>query len=274
MADKNENSPKVALVTGASSGIGQAAAVTLAAAGYRVFGTARKPVGGNTDGVEMIALDVRDDDSVNACVAEVVRKAGRIDAVVNNAGYSQIGALEETTVEEAQQVFDTNFFGVLRVTRAVLPRLRHQGGGRIVNVSSVLGFLPAPFMGLYAASKHALEGYTETLDHEVRGFGVRAVLVQPGFTRTNIGHNSQAPKLTLAEYAATRKRVAAVIEAEVGKGADPAAVAAVIRRAVTARSPRPRYVVGFQNKILGVLRRHAPAAVFSRSLRKQFKLEG
>ena len=123
-------------------------------------------------------MEVTDDSSVNEAVRSIVQKAGPIQHLVNNAGYAATGALEETSVEEARQLFETNFFGVLRVTNAVLPGMRQTGHGRIVNISSVLGFLPAPYMGIYCASKHALEGYTETLDHEVREFGVRAMLIE------------------------------------------------------------------------------------------------
>jgi short-subunit dehydrogenase len=123
---------------------------------------------------------------VTAPVHSIVQKAGPIQYLVNNAGYSFMGALEETNVAEARQQFETNFFGVLRVTNAILPGMRQQGHGRIVNISSVLGFLPAPYWGIYAASKHAVEGYTETLDHEIRRFGVRAVLVEPTYTRTKL----------------------------------------------------------------------------------------
>jgi NAD(P)-dependent dehydrogenase (short-subunit alcohol dehydrogenase family) len=171
---------KVVLITGASSGIGRATAELLTSRGYRVFGTARNP---DTvvplQGVELLPLDVRDDGSVQAGVETALSRGGRIDVLVNNAGYAVVGAIEETSPSEAQALFDTNVFGVLRMVRAVLPAMRRQGSGTIVNTSSVLGFLPGPFMGLYASSKHALEGLSESLDHEVRGFGIRVVLVEP-----------------------------------------------------------------------------------------------
>src|SRR5215472_17175822 len=179
---------KVAVITGVSSGIGRAIFGLLSQIGFRVFGTARGKVEpkGPLEEVDLILLDVRDDDSVRSCVRTVVDRAGRIDALVNNAGYTLIGSLEETTIEEAKQLFETNFFGVLRMTQAVLPLMRGQGSGRIINIGSVVGFVPAPYQGIYCASKHALEGYSESLDHEVRQFGIRISVIEPGFTRTDI----------------------------------------------------------------------------------------
>src|SRR5207244_10431342 len=128
-------------------------------------------------------MELTDDASVNEAIQSVEKKAGPVQLLVNNAGYVVTGALEETSIEEAKQQFDTNFFGVLRVTNAVLPKMRQGGYGRIVNVSSVLGFLPAPYQGMYAATTHAMEGYTETLDHEIRRFGGRALWAGPAHTK-------------------------------------------------------------------------------------------
>src|SRR5437588_7395048 len=182
-------STPVALVTGVSSGIGNATARTLIGRGYRVFGTARSESSPMPARVERVLLDVRDGASIEAGVREVLTKAGRIDLLVNNAGGGMVGAIEETSLEQAQRLFDVNFFGAVRMTQAVLPAMRAQRSGRIVFISSIVGFLPAPFMGFYAASKHALEGLAESLDHETRTLGIRAALVEPGFMRTNIGEN-------------------------------------------------------------------------------------
>jgi NAD(P)-dependent dehydrogenase (short-subunit alcohol dehydrogenase family) len=144
--EDNMGENRVALVTGASSGIGRTTAKLLSQKGFRVFGTRRRPSDNNDGpaGVDMVQLDVRDKDSVESCVHTVLDRAGRIDALVNNAGYTLIGALEETSIEEAMDLFETNFFGVLRVAQAVLPVMRQQGHGRIVNIGSVVGFLPGP----------------------------------------------------------------------------------------------------------------------------------
>src|SRR4029079_18346160 len=161
---------KVLLITGASTGIGRATAKLLASKGYQVCGGVRSPERVKPlPGVEFVRVDVRDDASVAAGVNLVLQKGGRIDVLVNNAGYNLVGAIEETSIEQAQALFDTNVFGVLRMMRAVLPAMRRERSGLIINVSSVLGFLPAPFMGLYASSKHAVDGVCESLEHEVRG---------------------------------------------------------------------------------------------------------
>nr|WP_256122311.1 SDR family NAD(P)-dependent oxidoreductase [Pseudomonas putida] len=151
--------PPVVVITGVSSGIGRTAAEQLARRGCRVFGSVRNPTKSQAiPGVELIHLDVRDETSIRQGIEHVIAEAGRIDALINNAGTTLIGATEETAIDEAQALFDTNVFGVLRITQVVLPQMRQQGSGRIVNVSSVLGFLPAPYMGLYSASKHAVGG--------------------------------------------------------------------------------------------------------------------
>jgi len=199
-------SDKTIFVTGVSSGIGREIAQLLAERGARVFGTARNPQSANSiPGVELVRMNVTADSSVAEAVERVLQEAGPIQFLVNNAGYSLMGALEETSVAEARQQFETNFFGVLRVTNAVLPGMRLLGEGRIVNISSVLGFLPAPYWGIYAASKHAVEGYTETLDHEIRRFGVRALLVEPAYTRTKLGGNTKTAQVTIDAYAEERK---------------------------------------------------------------------
>lgn len=261
------------LITGVSSGIGREIAQLLAERGARVFGTVRDPKSADPiPGVEIVAMDVTEDASVRAAVQSIERKAGPVRILVNNAGYSLMGALEETSIEEARQQFETNFFGVLRVTNAVLTGMRQAGGGRIVNISSVVGFIPAPYMGIYAASKHAVEAYTETLDHEVREFGVRALLVEPFYTRSRITHSGKDAAIELKEYAAQRQRVKASVVANIQNGEHPRAVAEVVCQAVTARSPRVRYPVG-KGIVLSRLRRFVPAAMFDKSLRKQVQLD-
>src|SRR6266567_2405476 len=217
---------KITLVTGVSSGIGREIAQLLAERGARVFGTVRNPKSAKPiPGVEIVRMEVTDDSSVSEAVQSIEQQAGPIGLLVNNAGYSFMGALEETSVAEARQQFETNLFGVLRVTNAILPGMRQQGYGRIVNISSVLGFLPAPYMGIYVASKHAVEGYTETLDHEVRRFGVRALLVEPAQTKTNIRGNSKFAKVALDVYADERKRLTDVVQQSIEHGDDPRIVA-------------------------------------------------
>ena len=263
---------KTALVTGVSSGIGREIAQLLAERGARVFGSVRNPTSASLiRGVDLVAMDVTDDTSVNGAVQTIVQKAGPVQLLVNNAGYSLMGALEETSVDEARQQFETNLFGVLRVTNAILPGMRQQGFGRIVNISSVLGFLPAPYMGVYAASKHAVEGYTETLDHEIRRFGVRALLVEPAYTKTNIRGNSKFAKTALEVYADERKRLTDLVQQNIEHGDDPRLVAEAVSQALTAKTPRLRYPVG-KGVGLSRMRRFVPAAIFDKSFRKQSQL--
>src|SRR6266852_1578439 len=266
---------KVALVTGVSSGIGQATAALLSRRGFRVFGTMRRPseTNGRFAYMEVARLDVREEESVRSCVQTVLDQAGRIDALVNNAGHSLIGSAEETSMEETRELFETNFFGTLRMIQAVLPAMRKQRSGRIVNISSVVGFLPAPYMGIYAASKHALEGYSESLDHEVRQFGMRLSVIEPGFTRTNIGQNGRLAGQHLEAYAGERDRAREAVRASIARGENPARVASVVAEALKSRSPRRRYPAGREAKFLSLLKKLAPAQLLDKGIRKQFGLE-
>jgi short-subunit dehydrogenase len=263
---------QVTLVTGVSSGIGREIAQLLAQRGARVFGTARNPKSATPiPGVEIVRMDVTDDASVSEALQGIIQKAGPVEILVNNAGYGLTGALEETAVQEARDQFETNFFGVLRVTNAVLAGMRQAGYGRIINISSVVGFIPAPFMGMYTASKHAVEGYTETLDHEVRQFGVRAVLVQPSYTKSNINQNEKTAQTNLEAYAVHRQRMHEVVANGVKHGDEPQLVAEAVWQALTAKSPRLRYPVG-KGVLLSRLRRFAPVALFDRAIRKESAL--
>ena len=263
----------IALVTGVSSGIGWETARLLAERGARTFGTVRDLRRANPiDRVELIAMDVNDEMSVTEAVRSVLEKAGKIDILINNAGYSLAGGLEETSVEEARQLFETNFFGVLSVTQAVLPSMRRNGYGRIVNISSMLGLLPGPYRGIYAASKHALEGYTETLDHEVRAFGIRAVLVEPMYTKTKIAKNEKRVQAAIPAYADQKQRVAEIIEQETANGDAPYDVAEVVYDAASAKSPRLRYPVG-EGVMLSRFRRFVPSRIFESVFRKRFQLD-
>jgi NAD(P)-dependent dehydrogenase (short-subunit alcohol dehydrogenase family) len=264
---------KIVLVTGVSSGIGRSIAVELVDAGFRVFGSVRSAQAEVPPGVERVVLDVRDDASVEAAVRSIRERAGRIDALVNNAGATVVGAIEETDTGQAQALFDVNFFGAVRVTRAVLPIMREQRAGRIAFISSVVGHLPGPFMGFYAASKHALEGYAESLDHEVRGFGIRVSLIEPGFMKTRIDDNAQRAAGKIGDYESVRARVAAGINASVVNGDDPALVATVVRRSLLSEKPRLRYAVGKRAGMVLTMRSYLPAGMFDRSFRKQFHLD-
>ena len=264
--------PPVVLITGVSSGIGLAAAKKFAARGCRVFGTVRNlQKATSVTGVELVEMDVRSDTSVLAGVQTVISRAGRVDVLVNNAGVNMMGAVEETTPAEAAALFETNVLGVLRVSQAVLPHMREQRQGRIVNVSSVLGFLPGPYMGLYAASKHAVEGLSESLDHEVRQFGIRVTLVQPSYTKTSLDANSPHTATSIEAYDEERQRVTRSFSTHVNGGDDPATVANTIVDAA-AGTWRMRRPPPGQASLLSKLRRFMPAGPVDKSLRKQLGL--
>jgi NAD(P)-dependent dehydrogenase (short-subunit alcohol dehydrogenase family) len=268
-----EAAMNVALVTGVSSGIGNATARALVERGYRVFGTVRSETSAVPSKVERVLLDVRDADSIASAVREVLDRAGRIDLLVNNAGGSVTGAVEETSLSQARDLFDVNFFGAVRVTQAVLPAMRAQRSGRIIFISSVLGLMPAPFMGFYAASKHALEGLAESLDHETRGLGIRAVLVEPAWTRTQFANHSATADSPIEDYAAERESARQGRRDGLNAGDDPSLVAEVVVKAATARRPRLRYAASRRARLLARLRRFMPARVFDGALRKQYRLD-
>jgi NAD(P)-dependent dehydrogenase (short-subunit alcohol dehydrogenase family) len=263
----------VVLVTGVSSGIGRAVADAFAAKGFEVFGTSRNPrTTQPVPGVELVQLDVTDDASVAAAVSTVVQRAGRIDILVNNAGAGVFGAAEETSTAQAQQLFDTNFFGLVRLTREVLPHLRAQRSGRIINIGSVLGFLPSPYGSLYAASKHAVEGYSESLDHETREFGVRVSVVEPGYTNTSFEANATDADSPIDSYAPVREHVKQVIAKAVRAGDDPAVVAQAVLKAATSHTPKLRYPAGPLARRLALLKKFAPAGLLDNGVRKANKL--
>src|SRR3982751_2137798 len=223
---------KTALVTGASSGIGEATAERLATAGYKVYGTSRRGVQAGQRSFAMTPLDVTSDESVDAAVKEVIRLEGRIDLLVNNAGFGVAPAgAEESSIEQARSIFDTNFFGIVRMTRAVVPHMRRQGGGRIINIGSVLGFLPMPYMALYAATKHAIEGYSESLDHELRTRGIRVSVIEPAYTKTRFDANFVQADSKLDEYREVRAALAVTMKRIMASAEEPGVVADVVLKA-------------------------------------------
>lgn len=264
----------VALVTGASSGIGKATAERLAGAGYKVYGTSRRGAPPGQRRFEMLTLDVTSDESVAAAVNAVLRSEGRVDVLVNNAGFSVAPAgAEESSIEQARSIFDTNFFGIVRMTRAVVPHMRRQGGGRIINIGSVLGFLPAPYMALYAATKHALEGYSESLDHEVRTRGIRVSVIEPAYTKTHFDANFLEPDAKLEEYRQARATVSRELRAVLETADEPGIVADVVLEAASAARPRLRYTAGRLANRLRLLRRFAPAGTVDAGIRRNLRLD-
>jgi NAD(P)-dependent dehydrogenase (short-subunit alcohol dehydrogenase family) len=265
---------KVVLVTGASSGIGEATAERLAKAGYKVYGTSRRATQAGKQSFDLIALDVTSDESVVAAVREVMRLEGRIDLLVNNAGFSVApGGAEESSIEQTQSIFDTNFFGIVRMTRAVVPHMRTAGGGRIINIGSVLGFVPMPYGALYAATKHAIEGYSESLDHELRIWGIRVSVIEPAYIKTPFNAHFLEPDAKLDAYrevrAAVKMRVNEVMEAAEEAGT----VAETVLKAASAAHPKLRYTPAGLASQLRLLRRFAPADLFDAAIRKNLRLD-
>lgn len=267
-----KQSGKVAIVTGASSGIGKATAEALARTGFIVFGTSRRVIADGPKQVTMLTCDVTDDSSVTQLVSDVLSRTGRIDLLVNNAGLGIIGGAEEFSIAQTKSLFEVNFFGVLRMTNAVLPSMRNAGGGRIINISSVLGFIPSPYAAYYSATKHAVEGYSESLDHETRAFNVRVTLIEPAFTRTSFDQGALKPDSEMKEYDEARTGAAKLMREAVAIGDPPEVVADAVVMAATAASLKRRYPAGKAAKQLTFARRFAPAGMFEKTLRKQFGL--
>src|SRR5712692_6080576 len=264
----------IALVTGASSGIGEATAKRLATAGYKVYGTSRRGAQSGQRSFAMLPLDVTNDESVEAAVKELIRQEGRIDLLVNNAGFSVAPAgAEESSIEQARSIFDTNFFGIVRMTRAVVPHMRLQGNGRIINIGSLLGFLPMPYGALYAATKHAVEGYSESLDHELRTRGIRVSVIEPAYTKTPFDANFMEPDAKLDDYREARAGMSKRVNEVMATAEPPGVVADTVLKAANAARPKIRYAAGRLANRLRLLRRFAPAGVVDAGIRKDLRLD-
>ena len=265
---------QVVLVTGASSGIGAATAALLAERGHRVFGTSRTPTADAAPGgVELLALDVGSDASVTACVDALLERAGRIDVLVNNAGVALFGESEATSLDQARAQLETNFFGAVRMINAVLPSMRAHGRGRIINVGSLAGLTGVPLMSFYSASKHALEGYSESLRHELRDLGIAVTLIEPGFVRTGLLRSAQVASAPVPAYDRLRVAARSGVGERIAAGIPPARVAETILRAISDPRPRLRYRVGRDAAWIPRVKAIAPPARFEASTRKLFRLD-
>ncbi|HET8789119.1 MAG TPA: oxidoreductase [Actinomycetes bacterium] len=264
---------RTVLITGASSGIGRATALELLRAGHTVYGGARRVESLDAvtaAGGHALAMDVTSDEDRRRAVRTVLGQQGRIDVLVNNAGFGLYGAAEDVPLDQARYQLEVNLFGPARLIQLVLPHLRRQRSGTIVNVSSMGGEITFPLGAWYHASKHALEAYSDALRQEVRRFGVDVVLVQPGLIRTEFGDvtagevrelSGHGPYHDLAEGLATSTEA---LYREGGRASDPSVVAATIRKAVESSSPKPRYPVGYMARPLLALNRFLPARLFDR----------
>jgi NAD(P)-dependent dehydrogenase (short-subunit alcohol dehydrogenase family) len=269
-------SGKVILVTGASSGIGRTIADLLHARGHTVYGTSRRPQAHQAPW-QLIGMDVTDDASVFAAVTTVLAEAGRIDALVNNAGLVVAGSVEDTSIEEARTSFETNVLGPMRVAKAVLPGMRERRAGTIVNIGSLAGRIGMPFQGVYSATKFALEGLTEGLRQEVAGFGVAVTLVAPGDTATPVVDNRVRAVAALdpgSSYAADFSRVVAMYEKDERAGAPAASVAGLVAALVEGRKAGARFVVGpLPQRLMVAARSLVPAPIFGWGMSLYFGLK-
>ncbi len=282
MSDVRAGGP--VLVTGCSTGIGRATAQRLAGRGFTVYATARKPesiADLEAAGCRLLALDVTEEDSMRAAVAAVEEAEGAVGALVNNAGYSQSGAVEEVPLDEVRRQFETNVFGLVRMAQLVLPAMRARRSGRIVNVGSMGGKLTFPGGGFYHATKYAVEALSDALRFEVQGFGIQVSLIEPGLIRTQFAETavSSVDGAGDGAYARFNRAVAAMTvgayEGPLARlGGGPESVAKTIERALTASSPKPRYPVTPSARLIMAQRRVMPDRVWDRFLTTQYPIPG
>jgi short-subunit dehydrogenase len=267
-----QTSSKTVLITGASSGIGKCTAQYLATKGYQVYGTSRRPEScPGPENVFMIKMDVRDTASVTQAIAHIVEKQGHIDVLINNAGFGIGGAIEDTSTEMAKALFDTNFFGIYRVLQQVLPVMRQQSQGLIINMSSIGGIIGLPFQGLYSASKFAVEGLSEALYKELSTSAINVVLIEPGDFKTEFCANRQHIKPE--NNADCFQRAMNVIECDEQNGQPPLKIAHLIERIINTPHPRLRYAVGAADQKLSVfLKKIVPNRWFDRMIILYYKL--
>jgi NAD(P)-dependent dehydrogenase (short-subunit alcohol dehydrogenase family) len=266
-------SSKIVLITGASSGIGKCTAEYLAIKGYQVYGTSRRPRScQGRKNIFMINMDVRDTASVKEAVSHIVEKEGRIDVLFNNAGVGIGGAVEDTPTEMAKALFETNFFGIYRVLQEVLPVMRQQSGGLIINMSSIGGIIGLPFQGIYSASKFAVEGLTEALYKELSMSAIKVVLIEPGDFKTEFGANRQIIKTK--HNADHFQRSLNVIEHDEQNGQPPLKIACLIEKIINTPNPRLRYAVGAADQKLSVfLKKILPNQWFDQIIMSYYKLK-
>ncbi|WP_298765003.1 SDR family oxidoreductase [uncultured Polaribacter sp.] len=265
---------KIVLITGASSGIGKAIATFLTEKGNIVYGTSRNPKNQENYNFNLIALDVLKEDTIATAVAFVLKKEKRLDVLVNNAGMGITGAIEDTPVEKMKAVFDTNFFGAINVMKAVLPQMRKQKSGKIINVTSIAGYMGLPFRGIYSASKGALETVTEATNMEVQNFGINVVNIAPGDFATNIAAGRyHTPVFENSAYKENYQKNLDLMDAHVDSGMNPLVMAKAVYKIIHTKNPKIHYKVGaFMEKFSIVLKRLLPDIWYQRLLMKHYKM--
>lgn len=265
---------KVVLITGASSGIGKSIAIYLSEKGYKVYGTSRNPKNEANFSFNLIALDVLKIDTIRSAINLIIKKEGRLDILVNNAGMGITGPIEDTPTDEMRTVFNTNVFGAIDVMKAVLPQMREQKSGIIINVTSIAGYMGLPFRGLYSATKGALEIITEATSMEVKPFGVKVVNVAPGDFATNIAAGRyHTPVFEKSAYKENYQKNLDLMDAHVNSGMDPLEMAKAVHKIINSKNPKIHYKVGgFMEKFSIVLKRILPDRIYEKILMNHFKL--
>ncbi|QED37562.1 SDR family oxidoreductase [Antarcticibacterium arcticum] len=271
---KTDTSSKVVLITGGSSGIGRSIGEFLQHKNFKVYGTSRNPQTGSDSPFPLVALDVTKKETIGAAVKHILEKEGRIDVLINNAGVGITGPIEETPEEEIKKAFDTNYFGPLNVTKAVLPHMREQGGGLIINITSIAGYMGLPYRGIYSATKGALELTTEAFRMELKDFNIKMTNVAPGDFATNIAAGRyHAPVMDNSPYKAAYKNTLEIMNQHVDSGKDPQVMARAILKIIQTPNPRGHYKVGEPlQKFSIALKRILPDKVYEKMLLKHYKL--
>ena len=271
---KTDTSSKVVLITGGSSGIGKSIGQFLQNKNFKVYGTSRNPDLSTAFPFSLVALDVTKKETITAAVSHIIEKEGRIDVLINNAGIGITGPIEETPEEEIKKAFDTNYFGPLNVTKAVLPQMRKQGSGLIINITSIAGYMGLPYRGIYSATKGALELTTEAFRMELKDFNIQMTNVAPGDFATNIAAGRyHAPVLEDSPYKNAYKNTLEIMNSHVDSGQDPQVMARVIYHIIQTPKPKGHYKVGDSlQKFSIALKRILPDKVYEKMLLKHYKL--
>lgn len=268
--------PKIILITGASSGLGRVCAEYLASKGHKVFGTSRKVENcTNTQSLpfKVLRMDVTDLESIAETVQSIISAENRIDVLINNAGAGMAAPIEECTDRAARNLFDVNFFGVMNVCRAVLPVMREKGAGLVINISSIAGLTALPYQGIYSATKFALEAMTEALRMEVKQFGIKAVLVEPGDFPTSFTSSRSVCHVENSVYDKELKKALRAAENDENNGPDPVLVAKLIEKIILSKSPRLRYKVGRLHTVIApLLRQTIPSSAFEKIMMSHYKI--
>lgn len=266
--------PKTVLITGATSGIGNSIGKFLAQKGYSVYGTGRNPKQEEKDGIRFVSMDVTKTETIKKAIHFVLEKEGKIDFLINNAGMGITGPIEETPDEEIERVFEVNFFGAIKTTKAVLPSMRENGGGFIINITSIAGYMGLPYRGIYSATKGALELTTEAFRMELKDFNIKMANIAPGDFSTNIAAGRyHAPLLENSPYKKQYGKTLELMDEHVDHGNDPVLMARKVHEVMQEKNPKIHYKVGaFLQKLSVALKHVLPDKMYEKMLLKHYKL--